>query len=78
MTDWLRAYFGICPQCGEDKFIGHGPLCGDCYSKPDTFYEDARQEALTLALGQVQCSAPEGHDYYVALERPCDHCGAAL
>ena len=25
------SYTGICPQCGICKFIGHGPLCGDCY-----------------------------------------------
>lgn len=42
------------------------------------FFEDVRQEAMTLHLGQVTCSAPEGHDFYVALERPCDYCGAAL
>jgi hypothetical protein len=23
---------GICPKCNERKFIGHGPLCGDCYA----------------------------------------------
>lgn len=22
---------GVCPGCGEVKFIGHGPLCTDCY-----------------------------------------------
>lgn len=22
---------GTCPKCGERKFIGHGPLCSDCY-----------------------------------------------
>ena len=21
-----------CPKCGEDKFIGHGPLCVDCFT----------------------------------------------
>lgn len=20
-----------CPACGEVKFVGHGPLCGDCW-----------------------------------------------
>jgi hypothetical protein len=32
--DWSRMYHGICPKCGEDKFIGHGPLCVDCYRAP--------------------------------------------
>lgn len=31
-----------------------------------------------IAPGETLCDAPEGHDYYVALYRPCDHCGAAL
>jgi hypothetical protein len=30
---WSRRYHGICPKCGEDKFIGHGPLCWDCYTE---------------------------------------------
>lgn len=30
--DWTRMHHGICPKCAEDKFIGHGPLCGDCYA----------------------------------------------
>jgi hypothetical protein len=25
---------GMCPECEEFKFLGHGPLCGDCYVKP--------------------------------------------
>jgi hypothetical protein len=24
---------GACPACGEDKFIGHGPVCIDCYTR---------------------------------------------
>lgn len=31
-----------------------------------------------VAPGETLCEAPEGHDYYVALNRPCDHCGAAV
>lgn len=31
-----------------------------------------------IAPGETLCEAPEGHDYYVALNRPCDHCGAAV
>ena len=30
--DWSRMYYGICPKCHEDKFIGHGPLCVDCFT----------------------------------------------
>jgi hypothetical protein len=26
------AYIGRCPGCGKCKFIGHGPLCWDCYT----------------------------------------------
>lgn len=26
--------YGICPRCGEHKFIGHGPLCSDCFVAP--------------------------------------------
>lgn len=26
------SYVGICPKCRDCKFIGHGPLCGDCYA----------------------------------------------
>lgn len=37
-----------------------------------------RVTTVCRLLGQVECTAPEGHDYYVALDRPCDHCGAAL
>lgn len=33
LPDWNRLYHGICPKCKEDKFIGHGPLCLDCFSK---------------------------------------------
>jgi hypothetical protein len=75
--DWLRAPFGICPQCGEDKFIGHGPLCGDCYSKPDAFYEDARQEALTESLGQVQCPSEDHWLLDIKGDR-CARCMAVL
>ena len=25
------SYVGVCPGCRKCKFIGHGPLCGDCY-----------------------------------------------
>ena len=23
--------YGTCPSCEDFKFIGHGPLCGDCF-----------------------------------------------
>jgi hypothetical protein len=26
------SYCWECPKCGVCKFIGHGPLCGDCYA----------------------------------------------
>lgn len=43
---WSRMHFGICPKCGLDKFIGHGPLCADCYlaagSEPPAGLEDER------------------------------------
>lgn len=29
---WLPSYEGNCPSCHEWKFIGHGPLCTDCYA----------------------------------------------
>lgn len=28
----LGAYVGVCPRCKICKFIGHGPLCGDCFT----------------------------------------------
>jgi hypothetical protein len=34
LKDMSRRYYGICPKCREDKFIGHGPLCIDCYLTP--------------------------------------------
>ena len=40
--DWTRMHFGICPKCCEDKFIGHGPLCVDCYTTPTEEAPDAR------------------------------------
>jgi hypothetical protein len=33
---------GTCPKCREWKFIGHGPLCIDCYATPPT--TDAEEE----------------------------------
>lgn len=27
------SYTWVCPGCGVCKFIGHGPLCGDCLAK---------------------------------------------
>lgn len=27
------SYTGVCPGCGVCKFIGHGPLCWDCYTR---------------------------------------------
>jgi hypothetical protein len=27
----LRPPLTCCPGCGEVKFVGHGPLCSDCY-----------------------------------------------
>lgn len=35
------------------------------------------EASINRRLGLVPCAAPEGHDYYVALKRACDHCGAA-
>lgn len=29
------SYCGPCPSCGVCKFIGHGPLCADCYAAPE-------------------------------------------
>jgi hypothetical protein len=29
-----RMNYGECPTCRTVKFIGHGPLCSDCYSDP--------------------------------------------
>jgi hypothetical protein len=47
------SYTGICPRCGVCKFIGHGPLCGDCYDPapgdhgcPGDGGEGARGETL--------------------------------
>jgi hypothetical protein len=32
---WAWAvYSGVCPKCDEEKTIGHGPLCPDCYEVP--------------------------------------------
>jgi hypothetical protein len=36
------------------------------------------EKRINRQLGFVACTASEGHDYYVALERACDYCGAAL
>lgn len=30
-TDWITMHHGTCPGCKEHKFIGHGPLCVECY-----------------------------------------------
>jgi hypothetical protein len=30
---WDLINHGTCPKCGEFKFIGHGPLCIDCFTK---------------------------------------------
>jgi hypothetical protein len=27
-------YSNVCPKCDEEKIIGHGPLCPDCYEDP--------------------------------------------
>lgn len=35
LTDLANLYHGTCPKCGEWKFIGHGPLCSDCYLRGD-------------------------------------------
>lgn len=40
---------GICPRCRKCKFIGHGPLCGDCYDRApqaDDKGQDVRQEGV--------------------------------
>jgi hypothetical protein len=29
------SYTWPCPSCGVCKFIGHGPLCEDCYERAD-------------------------------------------
>lgn len=29
-----RMYHATCPKCHEFKFIGHGPLCLDCFNNP--------------------------------------------
>ena len=34
--EWLRRHYGDCPKCGFHKFIGHGPLCTDCYLAGDS------------------------------------------
>lgn len=31
----IFSHVGICPHCRKCKFIGHGPLCGDCATTPD-------------------------------------------
>jgi hypothetical protein len=28
---WLGLSNGQCPRCHEVKFLGHGPLCPECY-----------------------------------------------
>lgn len=40
------------------------------------FYEDARQEALTLSLGQVQCIG--GHEDWWIGSQPCPWCRAVI
>jgi hypothetical protein len=43
----------------------------------DSFFEDARQENLTLALGQVTCDWE--HEFWIGeLAMACPYCGAAL
>jgi ribosomal protein L32 len=32
MSDFLMSvHWRTCPKCGEHKFIGHGPLCLECF-----------------------------------------------
>lgn len=47
------------------------------------FYEDWRQEELTVALGQVHCSVSDipllsGGRHQWPMDRPCTRCGAAV
>jgi hypothetical protein len=42
--DWEQLYSGICPGCRTYRFLGHGPLCNDCFTNPDRL---ARTEAET-------------------------------
>jgi hypothetical protein len=35
ITHGAFSYTWPCPRCGVCKFIGHGPLCGDCYTAPE-------------------------------------------
>lgn len=47
------------------------------------FYEDWRQEDLTIALGQVHCSTGTGlaldyGSHIWPMDKPCSQCGAAL
>ena len=39
------SYCWPCPACGVCKFIGHGPLCGDCYADRVT-PSDSTEETL--------------------------------
>lgn len=59
--------------------------CAFCCYEPAPKYIRRREiggkaQLLTPASSKDEavCRAPEGHDYCVALERPCDYCGAAL
>lgn len=45
-------------------------------SGPGAFYEDWRQEELTMALGQVQCRGT--HNQVGLFWSACPDCGAAL
>jgi hypothetical protein len=54
---------------------GLGLVSGD-----GAFYEDWRQEELTVALGQVQCRWAHGVELYDGLYAlpQCPECGAAV
>lgn len=45
--------------------------------KPGAFWEDTRQEALTIALGQPTCKFPHT-DWFVMPGDWCPCCGAML
>ena len=44
-SKWFDGNYGTCPKCGEYRFIGHGPLCLDCFITPRSTNPDDEQES---------------------------------
>lgn len=49
------SHTGVCPRCKECKFIGHGPLCVDCFTQPATGCACPPEHAVGFTVHQRPC-----------------------